>query len=1009
MTKVKQHICNNRLEQYLMFAIFTLFILLLFMCFSLVIKSTAEAGHTADEWEWRNPLPQGNPLTGVIFKSNTFWAVGNYGTIIKSGTNNYANWEVLESNTFFKLKDIASSDQGFVIVGNGGTVLTSNLDGVHWTTRNSGVSTNLNAVTWGGPTGRKRYVAVGRASDWSTIIFSTDGVAWTRYNPPTTSELMDIIWDGPSGQEKYIAVGNHGTILYATNELDWNRVNPAPTNSHLYAVAWGNNQYVALGSSNTVLTSTDGITWITTGSISGPVYDLTWNGSQFVAVHGGGNVSTSPDGITWTPRSTGINRTLSAVNWSGSRFMAVGDDGVIFSSQDGITWHPYYNSVPDKRIDFNDIACSDDDMPLYVVVGGRAALGMGGIIITSSDAINWTERSSGSDYVLNSVTRGGPGWPSSEYKFVAVGDGGTVLTSANGINNWTSRASNTSSNLRRVLWDWNSTPNIYIAVGWSGTIITSPDGLTWNTRASGTAEHLFGLAWGGLTGQEKFVAVGNNGTVLTSADGITWTAQASGINEHLHDIAWGGRFGQEKFVAVGSAGAIYISTDGNPPWTKQTTDLTTPLNSITFGGTYPYDVYFVAVGGDASNNGPILTSSNGETWSNSTITTNRLNGISYSYHGGFIAVGNYETILGPPSPRPAVPAIPFLISPTNDEVVSGNSVTFNWSHSNGATWYRLLVFEKNNPSNELYNGTVGNFTRKTVSGFPNDGTVYSWTVSANNAAGSSGNSFQRDFINGVSNPTVTSVIPNAGTQGQILAVTIRGTNLIGATAVSFGSGIRVDNYTVLSDTEIAAFILIAADAAPGARNVSVTTPVGTGTLPGGFTVETVLPTVASVDPGFGRQGQILAVTIRGTNLIGTNAISFGRGIRVDNYTVLSDTEVAAFILIAADAATGARNVSVTTPVGTGTRTGGFTVEPAATGSVQVRIVPVGARNIGAKWRLTTGPDTRWKNHNATISGLAPGIYIVRFRNVIDWKRPTYIRVRVGAGDDLVRRGRYTRR
>ncbi len=82
---------------------------------------------------------------------------------------------------------------------------------------------------------------------------------------------------------------------------------------------------------------------------------------------------------------------------------------------------------------------------------------------------------------------------------------------------------------------------------------------------------------------------------------------------------------------------------------------------------------------------------------------------------------------------------------------------------------------------------------------------------------------------------------------------------------------------------------------------------------------------------------------------------------------------------------------------------------SGTGSIQARIVPVGARNDGARWRLTTGPDTRWKNHNATISNLPAGTYTIRFKNVTGWTRPANIRVRLGAGDELVRRGRYVRR
>jgi hypothetical protein len=87
-------------------------------------------------------------------------------------------------------------------------------------------------------------------------------------------------------------------------------------------------------------------------------------------------------------------------------------------------------------------------------------------------------------------------------------------------------------------------------------------------------------------------------------------------------------------------------------------------------------------------------------------------------------------------------------------------------------------------------------------------------------------------------PTVTAVAPTSGAQGETLDVTIAGTYFTDATAVSFGSGITVNSYDVNSDTQIAANVSITADAATGARDVSVTTAAGTGTLSGGFTVET---------------------------------------------------------------------------------------------------------------------------------------------------------------------------
>jgi hypothetical protein len=85
-------------------------------------------------------------------------------------------------------------------------------------------------------------------------------------------------------------------------------------------------------------------------------------------------------------------------------------------------------------------------------------------------------------------------------------------------------------------------------------------------------------------------------------------------------------------------------------------------------------------------------------------------------------------------------------------------------------------------------------------------------------------------------PTVESVYPNEGYQGYACNVTIAGTNLTGASAISFGSGITVNNFMVNSSTQITTTITIADDAAIGPRDVSVTTPLGSAVRVMGFTV-----------------------------------------------------------------------------------------------------------------------------------------------------------------------------
>jgi len=136
--------------------------------------------------------------------------------------------------------------------------------------------------------------------------------------------------------------------------------------------------------------------------------------------------------------------------------------------------------------------------------------------------------------------------------------------------------------------------------------------------------------------------------------------------------------------------------------------------------------------------------------------------------------------------------------------------------------------------------------------------------------------------------------------------------------------VAVDNLTV-SSSKITADISIDSSAVLGARDISVTTPAGTGTLTSGFTVTRPSPTITKIRPSQDVQGQTLSVTITGTCLEGATAASFGTGITTDNFTVDSDDRITANITICSTATAGVRNVSVTTPVGTGTLASGFTV------------------------------------------------------------------------------------
>ncbi len=200
-----------------------------------------------------------------------------------------------------------------------------------------------------------------------------------------------------------------------------------------------------------------------------------------------------------------------------------------------------------------------------------------------------------------------------------------------------------------------------------------------------------------------------------------------------------------------------------------------------------------------------------------------------------------------------------------------------------------------------------------------------FTIAANAATGaqnitvttSGGTSGAQAFTVNLAPPTLTSISPNSGVQGQSVPVTLTGTNFVaGATIGVGGAGVTVSNTTVVSVTQITATFTVASNAATGARNITVTTSGGTSS-PQTFTVNLAPPTLSSISPNSGVQGQGVAVTLTGTNFVAGATIGLsGAGITVSNTTVLSATQITATFTVAANAATGAQNIIVTTSGGT---------------------------------------------------------------------------------------------
>ena len=256
----------------------------------------------------------------------------------------------------------------------------------------------------------------------------------------------------------------------------------APT-SDLHGLSYGtadnvNYYYLAVGDNgamyqvlDSVSQSLNGYTWtpITTAPVVN--YKAAINAfSRYIAVGSGtaNNISYSTDltGSAWTPATTAVSTGLNALASNGTYVVAVGDGGKAFYTGDGNIWNPVTTGTTANLYGLT-----------YSSTYGWVAVGQGGLIITSPDLATWTPHPyTGAGNDLHGVT------VTSSNVFVAVGNGGTVVTSSDSAN-WTTQTLASSSNLYAISTDSAQ----FLAVGQNGATYTS--------TSIGTGSYLDGLTW----------------------------------------------------------------------------------------------------------------------------------------------------------------------------------------------------------------------------------------------------------------------------------------------------------------------------------------------------------------------------------------------------------------------------------------------------------------------------------------------------------------------------------
>jgi hypothetical protein len=164
-------------------------------------------------------------------------------------------------------------------------------------------------------------------------------------------------------------------------------------------------------------------------------------------------------------------------------------------------------------------------------------------------------------------------------------------------------------------------------------------------------------------------------------------------------------------------------------------------------------------------------------------------------------------------------------------------------------------------------------------------------------------------------PVLTSISPSFGLRNTTVAVTLTGTNLNGATAITLApSGGITAGFVSINPTTITANFIISSTAALGPRLVTITAPGGTSNAVQ-FTVPSAL--ISSVAPSTGVRGQTLPLTLTGQNFTGATGLTAApaTGLTITGFSVVNSTTATATLAIATGAAAGVHTLTMATPEG----------------------------------------------------------------------------------------------
>ncbi|WP_246700860.1 IPT/TIG domain-containing protein [Rhodopseudomonas sp. BR0M22] len=566
-------------------------------------------------------------------------------------------------------------------------------------------------------------------------------------------------------------------------------------------------------------------------------------GARDVVVTTSGGSATSTGGFTYVAAPTissispnsgstggGTSVTITGTNLSGVTSVTVGGASATLGTNTSTS------------IAITTPAGSAGAQDVVVTTAGGSATSTGGFTYTLSPSISTITPNSGPTAGGTSVTITGTNL--SGVTSVTVGGASATL----GTNTSTSIAITTPAGTAGAR---------DVVVTTAGGSATSTGGFTYaapptistispssGSTGGGTSVTISGTNLAGVTSVTVGGAAATLGTNTATSIVITTPAGTAGARD----------------VVVTTAGGTATSTGGFTYVTSPTISTITPNSgpatggtSVTITGTNLSGVTSVTIGGAAATLGTntatsiVITTPAGTAGARDVVVTTASG--SATSTGGFTYTVTVTVTAITPAVGPTSGGMSVTISGTN--FTGATAVTIGGAAATGVTVVNATTITATTPAHAA--GSVDVVV--TTPGGTGTGTgLYSY----------------------VSGPTVTSISPASGPSAGGTSVTITGSNLTGATAVSFG-GAAATAFSVTSATTITA---TTPTHGAGAVDVTVTTPSGSSTGAGLFSyiVSTTTTTLASSrNPSEANQAVSFTATVTASGATPSGTVTFTDG------------------------------------------------------------------------------------------------------------------------------------